>query len=196
MVEPGPDYPRADFNVPAVAGDNVVVIVKIDQGDQIKPHIVCAARDVEWHADDVAVACTSSDEGSGLADPADAAFTLRTSVPDGTETEVAMTDSREVCDLATPVSNCETAGPFSRIKVDRRDPDPGCGQPPAGWLAANAAIVCSASDGGSGLASAASFVLRTTVDSGVETSTAQNIELKHFSDHNILRDQHRLSTKC
>jgi hypothetical protein len=171
VVEAGPDYPRVEFNVKAVTAD-ATVVVRIEQVDRVKPHIVCAARDVEWHADNVAVACTSSDEGFGLADPGDATFVLHTDVPEGTETDVAVTGSRTVCDRGTPVSNCETAGPFSRIKVDRRDPDPGCGQPPAGWLAANASIVCSASDGGSGLASAASFVLRTTVDSGVETTTA------------------------
>lgn len=66
------------------------------------------------------IACTASDEGSGLADPADASFALATSVPEGVETNQAKTDSREVRDLA---SNRATAGPFTGLMVDRKAPE-------------------------------------------------------------------------
>jgi hypothetical protein len=53
-----------------------------------------------WYGSDVTVDCAASDSGSGLANPSDASFTLSTSVPVGTETSSALTDSRQVCDLA------------------------------------------------------------------------------------------------
>jgi hypothetical protein len=71
-----------------------------------------------WYGSDVTVDCAASDSGSGLANPSDASFTLSTSVPAGTETSSALTDSRQVCDLA---NNCATAGPFT-FKVDKKKP--------------------------------------------------------------------------
>ena len=71
-----------------------------------------------WYGSDVTVDCAASDSGSGLANPSDASFTLSTSVPVGTETSSALTDSRQVCDLA---NNCATAGPFT-FKVDKKKP--------------------------------------------------------------------------
>ena len=87
--------------------------------DTAPPVIVCAAPDSDWHADNVSLACTASDEGSGLANPADASFTLTTSVAAGEENANATTDSRQVCDTN---GNCATAGPISGNKIDRLAP--------------------------------------------------------------------------
>lgn len=87
--------------------------------DTEPPVITCAGPDGIWHATDVSIACTAVDEGSGLADPGDAAFELWTAVPDGTETDNALTGTREVCDK---VGNCATAGPIGGNKVDKKAP--------------------------------------------------------------------------
>ena len=67
----------------------------------------------------MSIACTASDGGSGLADPADASFSLTTSVPAGSEDANASTGSREVCDQA---GNCTTAGPIIGNKIDKKAP--------------------------------------------------------------------------
>ena len=54
--------------------------------DRTAPTIACAAPDGAWHATNVALACTASDSGTGLANPADASFSLVTSVGAGIET--------------------------------------------------------------------------------------------------------------
>ena len=87
--------------------------------DMAAPTITCAAPDGAWHADNVALACTASDSGSGLANPADASFTLTTTVADGSEVANATTGSRVVCDNA---GNCATAGPIAGNKIDRKKP--------------------------------------------------------------------------
>jgi Tol biopolymer transport system component len=85
------------------------------------PAIACGAADGSWHGANASIDCTAQDVGSGLADPADAAFTLSTSVPDGTEDADAATGTRQVCDAA---GNCAPAGPISGNKIDRRAPMP------------------------------------------------------------------------
>ena len=87
--------------------------------DMIAPSVTCAPPDGAWHADNVALACTASDGGTGLANPADASFTLVTSVAAGFEDANAATDSRVVCDVA---GNCTTAGPITGNKIDRKGP--------------------------------------------------------------------------
>jgi plastocyanin len=102
----------------------------------------------------VAIACTASDAESGLADPADAGFSLWTSVPDGTATTDATTDARSVCDV---VGNCTAAGPVGGILVDRAvptivasvAPDPG----PSGWSTVPLTVAFTCADEGSGVAS-------------------------------------------
>ena len=83
------------------------------------PVVVCGSADGAWHADNVSIACTAEDAASGLADPGDAAFSLSTSVPPGTEDGNASTGSRQVCDVAR---NCATAGPIVGNKMDRKAP--------------------------------------------------------------------------
>ncbi len=87
--------------------------------DALPPVISCDPADGAWHGADVSIDCTAEDDGSGLRDPGDAAFSLSTSVPAGSETGDARTGSRLVCDRA---GNCATAGPVAGNKVDRRAP--------------------------------------------------------------------------
>jgi hypothetical protein len=96
-----------------------VVAPESPGGDSEPPLIACDSADDAWHGANVSLDCTAEDEGSGLADPADAAFSLSTSVPDGAETSNAATGSRDVCDAA---GNCATAGPIGGNKVDRKAP--------------------------------------------------------------------------
>jgi hypothetical protein len=65
------------------------------------------------------IACTASDTESGLANPADASFALTTAVAAGEETADALTDSRQICDVA---GNCATAGPIGGNKIDLKAP--------------------------------------------------------------------------
>ncbi|MDT7603227.1 MAG: hypothetical protein QOF61_1224, partial [Acidobacteriota bacterium] len=88
--------------------------------DITPPQLSCAAPDGQWHAADVGLACTAADGASGLANAADASFTLSTAVPAGTEDANASTGSRTVCDRA---GNCATAGPVGGNRVDKRPPD-------------------------------------------------------------------------
>jgi hypothetical protein len=101
--------------VPVVAGPRLV----ITYADTTPPTVTCAPADGLWHGDNVSLACTAEDAGSGLADPADANFVLVTTVAAGDENANAFTGSRTVCDQE---DNCTTAGPISGNKVDRRAP--------------------------------------------------------------------------
>jgi DNA/RNA endonuclease G (NUC1)/methionine-rich copper-binding protein CopC len=118
--------------------------------DLIAPSIVCGTADAAWHADNVTLACTASDSGSGLANPADAAFVLVTSIADGVEDANASTDSRVVCDVA---GNCSQAGPIAGNKIDRKDPVITLTRPPNGAVYQLGKIVSAAyscTDSGSG----------------------------------------------
>ncbi|MCQ8780362.1 hypothetical protein NQU49_27580, partial [Escherichia coli] len=54
--------------------------------------------DDAWHANNIALAHTAADGGSGLANAGDASFSLTTSVVDDIEDANASTNSRVVCD--------------------------------------------------------------------------------------------------
>ena len=99
--------------------DTVTITVTFTSGDTTPPRVTCGAADTIWHATDLVVACTASDDGSGLASAADASFTLTTGVVVGAETATAFTDSRTVCDAA---GNCAPAGPIGPFKIDRKAP--------------------------------------------------------------------------
>lgn len=90
-----------------------------EEQDTTAPEVSCEQPDGDWHGSNVELACSASDGGSGLADLADASFTLGTTVIEGVETAEAATGTREVCDAA---DNCATAGPFGGLKIDRRSP--------------------------------------------------------------------------
>jgi Big-like domain-containing protein len=139
---------------------------KVDKKD---PAVSCGAADGDWHGSDVLIGCTASDGGSGLEDADDANFDLKTSVPDGTETANASTNSRSVLDA---VGNSTGAGPISGNKVDKKDPAVSCDAADGEWHALDVSIDCAASDGGSGLANPTdgTFSLSTNVPAGSETA--------------------------
>ena len=121
--------------------------------DRQPPKISCQSDDGSWHAQNVTLRCTASDDVSGLAASSQAAFTLSTDVAAGDETGDAETDSVRVCDRA---GNCATAGPIDGIHVDRRPPSITISSPSGGdgftlGQAAKASYGCD--DGGSGVAS-------------------------------------------
>ena len=105
----------APFWITQTAGDFAFSQVS----DTSPPEVTCPAPDSAWHTINVSLTCTASDSGSGLADPADASFTLSTAVPTGSEDANASTNSRQVCDNA---GNCVTAGPVGPFKIDLSAP--------------------------------------------------------------------------
>jgi hypothetical protein len=121
--------------------------------DATPPQVLCAAADGAWHNSDVTIACTASDVGSGLANASDVTLNLTTNVPVGAETANAVTNSRQVCDMA---GNCKTAGPFTGNKVDKKAPTIAIASPTAGGtygVSAKVAASYACSDGGSGMTS-------------------------------------------
>jgi hypothetical protein len=120
--------------------------------DTTPPQITCAAADGVWHGQNVALSCTAADAGAGLADPADAAFTLATTLADGDDAANAATGSREVCDLE---GNCATAGPIDGNRIDRRAPSITIASPAAASYVLGTAVTASygCADSGSGMAS-------------------------------------------
>src|SRR5215831_3232189 len=60
--------------------------------DSITPTVVCASPDGAWHADNVALMCSATDSGSGLANHGDTSFSLSTSVAEGAENPNASTN--------------------------------------------------------------------------------------------------------
>ena len=136
--------------------------------DTTPPTINCTVPDqTMWYGADVIVNCTASDAGSGLADPADASFTLTTTVSAGTETASASTGSKTVTDNS---GNSATAGPYI-FKVDKKAPTVSCGTADTAWHATDQSVTCTATDDGSGPASQ-TVTLSTSVTSGTETSNA------------------------
>jgi hypothetical protein len=153
--------------------------VRLAPTDVVAPTVSCVAADGQWHADDVSIACTASDGESGLANTADASFSLSTSVPAGTETADATTGSRQVCDVA---GNCATAGPIASNKVDKKVPTIILAIAAGtlgtnGWYTSNVTVHFTCADGtGSGIptsACPADQVLST--DGAAVASTAQTV---------------------
>lgn len=138
--------------------------------DKKAPVVACGAADGNWHATDVSINCTATDGGSGLVD-ADGAFSLITNVPANTETDNASTNSQNVLDK---VGNSTTAGPVGGNKVDKKAPAVACGTADGIWHASDVSIACTATDGGSGLATLADagFSLLTSVTAETETANA------------------------
>jgi hypothetical protein len=137
--------------------------------DKKPPVISCAAPDTSWHASDVTIACTAADGGSGLANSADASFSLSTNVPAGSETANAETNSHVVCDA---VGNCATAGPIGGIMVDKKPPVISVLVPLTnGTYTLNQAVPAaySCADGGSGVATCSGNV---AVGAPIDTSSA------------------------
>jgi flagellar hook assembly protein FlgD len=139
--------------------------------DKMAPSFSCPAADGNWHADNVSIACTASDGGSGISPASDVNFSLSTTVADGAETANASTGSKVISDL---VGNTKTAGPISGNMIDKKAPAISCNSADGVWHNDNVSIACTASDGGSNLANAgdASFNLTTNVASNNETNDA------------------------
>ncbi len=148
-------------NNASTSTDNTVVY------DKTPPAVSCGAADGNWHATDVSIACTASDAPAGLANPADASFSLTTSVLDNTETNNALTNSRDIFDNA---GNKATAGPISGNKVDKKAPTVAltC---PADLVILNASANANwtATDGGSGVTPSGTVPL---VTSSIGSKTA------------------------
>jgi hypothetical protein len=151
------------------SGIDVDVSATLGASDTASPQVICASADGTWHADDVSLACTASDTGSGLADPSDASFSLTTSVATGSETANASTGTKQVCDTA---GNCATAGPIAGNEVDRKAPSVSCDKPDGVWHALNVTLDCAGTDGGSGMAGTNPVGLSTSVAADNETVDA------------------------
>ncbi len=127
--------------------------------DKKAPTVSCTVPDQTiWYAADVTVPCTAADSGSGLANAADASFSLTTNVTAGTETASASTGSKTVADA---VGNSATAGPYT-FKVDKKPPDIQISSPSApGNYLLNQVVTATynCTDGGSGTASCSGPVL-------------------------------------
>ncbi|MGH1564574.1 right-handed parallel beta-helix repeat-containing protein [Mumia sp. DW29H23] len=146
-----PGARTATLVVPASSGD--VSVPLRGEGvvaDDAAPVVRCATPSTAWSRVDAAVSCTATDGGSGLANVADAAFVLRTSVPAGTANANAATSTRRVCDKA---GNCATAGPVRGLRVDKRAPAAKATRGAAVTLDGRAVVRLTGSDVGSGVAS-------------------------------------------
>jgi hypothetical protein len=132
--------------------------------DTISPKISCGSADGVWHNENVSIRCSARDDESGLADAADASFSLSTNVAAGSEDANAATNSRQVCDVA---GNCATAGPISGNQIDRKAPSITISVPTNATYLLNQAVAASyaCADGGSGVASCAGPVANgSTID--------------------------------
>jgi PKD repeat protein len=135
----------------ASAGGTSSQAVTINR-DATAPTIACGAADALWHSSDVSIPCSASDGPSGLANAADASFTLVTNVPAGTETASAATDSRSVADAA---GNAAMAGPIGGNQVDKQAPSISITAPTNTTYTLNQAVAAAyaCADSGSGVAS-------------------------------------------
>lgn len=118
--------------------------------DTQPPVVSCGTAPAGWQAMNVTIGCTASDSGSGLANAADASFTLSTTVS-STETANAATASHQVCDKA---NNCATAGPISGIMIDLKPPSISISAPAGNTnyvLNSSPAANYQCTDGGSGI---------------------------------------------
>jgi hypothetical protein len=162
-----------------IAGNPNCATLVITSADAQAPTINCTVPDQSiWYGADVTVNCTASD-ASGLANSADASFSLSTSVAAGSETATAQTNSHPVCDN---LNNCATAGPYT-FKVDKKAPTFSCDAVDGLWHGTDVSISCTASDGGSDVSplSDKSFSLSTSVVANSETNNAST-GTKEISD--------------
>jgi hypothetical protein len=144
--------------------------------DTTPPMIKCGSADGVWHGADVSIPCTASDLGSGLPDPADASFTLSTSVPAGTETANAQTGTRSICDRA---GNCATAGPVGGNRIDKKAPTITIIQPTATDYVHSARLTLdyAATDGGSGIKRVTATLDGNTILAGHGLQSGQAVKL-------------------
>jgi hypothetical protein len=144
--------------------------------DTAPPVVTCGQPDGMWHASDVTIPCTAKDTLSGFANPSDASFGLTTSVPNGTETNSAFTNTHAVCDKA---GNCATAGPIGPVEVDKRPPSIVISQPTAGTYLHSDTLTLnySVTDGGSGVGRVTATMDGSSAVAGHGLSSGQPINL-------------------
>jgi hypothetical protein len=133
--------------------------------DRKAPVVTCTpGNQAIWYGSNQSVACTANDGGSGLADAADAGFSLSTSVNTGDETVSANTGSRMVADR---VGNSAVAGHYT-FKIDRKAPVVTCNAPAPSFILnqTGAFVTATAVDGGSGPASASASAAASTAEVG------------------------------
>ena len=185
---------HATDNAGNVEGTNTLIV----RLDKTNPSVTCGSPDGLWHAADVSIGCTASDGPSGLANPADASFSLTTSVAAGTETATAFTNSRNVFDLA---DNLTVAGPIGPNKIDKKPPVITITTPAAGAtyiINQPVAAAYGCTDGGSGLATCvgtvangsnidtASVGTKTfTVNATDNVSNASTLTVTYYVTYNI-----------
>jgi hypothetical protein len=140
-----------DFLAEDAAGNIETTQTLVLRIDRTAPTFTCGAEDGAWHNSDVSISCSASDNGAGFAGGSSTSFTLTTSVPDGTETANAPTNSHRVCDLA---ENCASVPAVSGIKVDKKAPEITITAPANTAYTLNQTVLSSytCADGGSGLA--------------------------------------------
>src|SRR5690606_11609122 len=115
--------------------------------DDAAPAITCEATPGTWQQGPLTVACTADDgAGSGLADPADAAFALTANIAGGTVSSSVALPARAVCDA---VGNCATTPTLATGSIDRALPSVTCTKPAGTVFAFNVTVVCEAADAGS-----------------------------------------------
>lgn len=161
--------------------------------DRKIPTVTCGAPDGEWHAQDVSISCTASDGGSGLANTADASFSLSTAVAAGTEDANASTGTKTVLD---GVGNSATAGAVAGNKVDKKAPTnttfTGSITDGASYYFGSvpATSTCSAEDAGSGFKDCTVTGYGTTVGSYTLTANARdnvlNTDTSATLDYSVL----------
>jgi hypothetical protein len=135
--------------------------------DGSAPSYDCGTLPTGWRPDNVTLSCTAADVGpSGLANPADASFSLATSVNLGEETAAALTEAQSIADDAGNTTTAQES-----FMVDRKSPSVSCGAANSDWHNNNQSVICTATDGGSGPATQ-TVTLNTSVATGVETDSA------------------------
>jgi len=144
--------------------------------DSTPPSVNCGSPDGLWHASDVAIPCTASDSLSGLASAADASFNLTTSVPAGTETNSAFTNSRTVFDVA---GNSTSQGSIGPNMVDKKPPTIVINQPMATQYVHSATLTLNytVTDGGSGVGTVTPTMDGSTTVGGSGLPSGQMINL-------------------
>lgn len=134
--------------------------------DTKAPGFTCDQTDSAWHNGGVSLVCTGSDGGSGMAGAG--TVTLTASVAPGVEDASAFTGTGQLCDVA---GNCAAVPALGPVKLDRKAPAVTCPAPDSAWHAANVSFTCTATDAGSGPASA-TLPLATSVPAGAESASA------------------------
>jgi hypothetical protein len=139
------------------------------------PEASCDAAPADWSATNPVVTCVAADDGSGLADPADATREVATSVAEG-EARPDTIPARPVCDAA---GNCRSLAEIGPVLVDRAAPVIVCDPAPTGVQRAEVSIACIAGDDGAGLAdpgASGGFTLVTDVGTGAADLDAATTE--------------------